>query len=189
MPGASNLSRETGVLRRDRYRRELDPAGHRIRALQSRPVPRSPVRGLAREVAEVRVGISASEPPLSSGCSAAGALRRDAPALTVSTRDLRENRCLGHPLHADGQLFAEAQGTQARGTPSHRSLGSARSIRWKTCSCMAAAESRAVAKVETLWFGRADLSGSCAAASIGSTDRDAVRSLRSWYQRACAARG
>jgi hypothetical protein len=50
-------------------------------------------------------------------------------------------------------------------------------------------ESRAVAKVETLWFGRADLSASCAAASIGATDRDVVRSLCAVGTSARAPRG
>ena len=39
-------------------------------------------------------------------------------------------------------------------------------------------ESRAVAKAETLWFGRADLSAPRAAASIRATDRNAVRLFR-----------
>jgi hypothetical protein len=58
----------------------------------------------------------------------------------------------GYQLRADGQPFAETQGTQTRDS-----------------------ECGAVAKLETLWFGCADLSTLRPATSIRATDVEAVR--------------
>ena len=122
-------------------RSDLDPAGRRIRSWRSRPVPRSPVRGFSFEGSPTYVSAyPASEPPLSSGCSAAGGLRRHTPPPTVNTRGL---------LRTDMDAMAR-RSTSRRRAPVRRGAGyastrdaiaqapgSARSVRyWRTCSCM-----------------------------------------------------